>query len=406
MKMPFQFYEFFAGAGLVRFGLGRDWRCLWANDIDPRKAEVYAANFGAPGFVLGDVAQLDQADLPQGADMAWASFPCQDLSLAGWRRGMSAERSGTFWAFWRIMQGLFDRGDRPPLIVVENVPGLLYGENIAGLCEAFAALEMQFGALLLDARWFLPQSRARVFIVAVDYRVDVRKFLDPWPYEKPWFPNPIWSAQRSLSQRLGGLWRWWRLPPPPASEASVADLIEDSPTKVEWHDSETTERLIGLMSAQNLAKLEKARANKSRAVGFLYKRTRSDGQRAEIRFDGVAGCLRTPEGGSSRQTLIVVEGGKVQSRLLSPREAARLMGAPDSFKLPGSYNDAYRAMGDGVAVPVITWLSQRLLNPLARLCRRAPAEIRGHSEPLDQRRLTSERRSVEGMAARWEACRK
>ena len=88
-------------------------------------------------------------------------------------------------------------------------------------------------------------------------------------------------------------------------------------------------------------------------------------QRAEIRFDQVSGCLRTPVGGSSRQLIVVVDGPSVRSRLLSPREAARLMGVPDAYPLPKSYNDAYHVFGDGVAVPVVSWLSENLLAPLA-----------------------------------------
>jgi DNA (cytosine-5)-methyltransferase 1 len=90
-------------------------------------------------------------------------------------------------------------------------------------------------------------------------------------------------------------------------------------------------------------------------------------QRAEVRFDEIAGCLRTPGGGSSRQTIIVVHGNKVRSRLLSPREAARLMGLPDEYVLPKNYNDAYRLMGDGVAVPVVSHLSRYLLEPLVQI---------------------------------------
>jgi DNA (cytosine-5)-methyltransferase 1 len=89
-------------------------------------------------------------------------------------------------------------------------------------------------------------------------------------------------------------------------------------------------------------------------------------QRAEVRFDDVAGCLRTPGGGSSRQTLLVVHGDFVRSRLLSPREAARLMGLPDTYKLPGRYNDAYHLAGDGLVVPAVSFLSEHLLEPLAR----------------------------------------
>ena len=87
-------------------------------------------------------------------------------------------------------------------------------------------------------------------------------------------------------------------------------------------------------------------------------------QRAEVRFDGISGCLRTPVGGSSRQTVIVVEKGRVRTRLLSPREAARLMGVPDSYPLPSAYNDAYHVFGDGVAVPAVSWLESHLLCPL------------------------------------------
>src|SRR5262249_10297894 len=124
-----------------------------------------------------------------------------------------------------------------------------------------------------------------------------------------------------------------------------------------------TNYLLSLMNGTNLEKVQAAKRGGGRHIGFLYKRIRDGVQRAEIRFDGIAGCLRTPKGGSSRQTVVIVEDGKVRSRLLSPREAARLMGVPDSFRLPKKYNDAYKAMGDGVAVPVVNWLSVHLLEP-------------------------------------------
>jgi DNA (cytosine-5)-methyltransferase 1 len=87
-------------------------------------------------------------------------------------------------------------------------------------------------------------------------------------------------------------------------------------------------------------------------------------QRAEVRFDDLSGCLRTPVGGSSRQSIIIVEGKSVRSRLLSPREAARLMGLPDSYKLPQNYNEAYHLAGDGVVVPVVRFLAANILEPL------------------------------------------
>jgi DNA (cytosine-5)-methyltransferase 1 len=90
------FLEFFAGAGLVRLALDPTWQVKWANDIDPKKFEVYRHNFTEKNFVLGDVAAVKAKDLPVPVHMAWMSFPCQDLPLAGWRRGMTAARSETF----------------------------------------------------------------------------------------------------------------------------------------------------------------------------------------------------------------------------------------------------------------------------------------------------------------------
>ena len=121
---------------------------MWANDIDPKKASVYRRNFGDSRFELGDVAKFSASDLPNHTQLAWASFPCQDISLAGWQRGLSADRSGTFWAFWKIMRSQFDSGQRPPIIVIENVVGLIYGDTFTGLCEALALGELRTHLLL------------------------------------------------------------------------------------------------------------------------------------------------------------------------------------------------------------------------------------------------------------------
>ena len=99
-------------------------------------------------------------------------------------------------------------------------------------------------------------------------------------------------------------------------------------------------------------------------VATGYKRTRAGNQVLEVRFDGLAGCLRTPEGGSSRQLLIMKRYGKISTRLLTVRETARLMGAPEEFVIPGGYNDGYKAMGDAVAAPVAEYLGQHLLRKL------------------------------------------
>jgi DNA (cytosine-5)-methyltransferase 1 len=73
--MTGRYYEFFAGGGMARAGLGPEWVSLFANDFDPKKAASYAANWGDRHLAVGDVARLSPANLPGSADLAWASFP-------------------------------------------------------------------------------------------------------------------------------------------------------------------------------------------------------------------------------------------------------------------------------------------------------------------------------------------
>ncbi|HLH43213.1 MAG TPA: DNA cytosine methyltransferase [Bryobacteraceae bacterium] len=366
------FYEFFAGGGLARAGLGDRWECLFANDIDTKKGASYEANWGRERLKVEDVGKLTTADLPGRADLAWASFPCQDLSLAGDYAGLKSERSGTFWPFWRLMEALAEEGRAPAMVVLENVCGALTshgGKDFAAIGDALAYGGYRFGAMVIDAVRFVPQSRPRLFIVAMRKERGLPENL-VLPEAGPlWHPENLVRAFEKLSERSKDAWVWWSLPAPPARKLRFADVIEDEPQGVSWHTREETERLISLMSPINRKKLEQATRMGKRMVGGIYKRTRQDEnggrvQRAEIRFDDVAGCLRTPVGGSSRQIIMIVEGKKVRTRLLAPREAARLMGLPDAYKLPANYNDAYHLAGDGVVVPVVRFLAAHLLEPL------------------------------------------
>jgi DNA (cytosine-5)-methyltransferase 1 len=155
---------------------------------------------------------------------------------------------------------------------------------------------------------------------------------------------------------------------PLARNSTFADLIEEEPTAVKWHAAAHTNYILNLMSPLNRKKVSDAIRTGLRAVGAVYRRTRPDEngikrQRAEVRFDDVAGCLRTPAGGSSRQVILVIEGKTVRSRLLSPREAARLMGLDDDYVLPERYNRAYHVCGDGVCVPVVRYIAEHILEP-------------------------------------------
>ncbi len=374
-----RFYEFFAGGGMARAGLGDGWDCLFANDFDPMKARVYRDNWdGGKDLLVEDINKVEPAHLPAQADLVWASFPCQDLSLAGNYNGIGhwqdkeQTRSGTFWPFWRLMRGLMDEGRAPKLIVLENVYGALTsneGKDFAAIGSAFSGAGYRFGAMVIDARHFVPQSRPRVFVVSVRRDVSIPAHMLSSKPVAPWHPEGMLEAHKGLTKEAKKGWIWWSLPQPAARQKNFADLIEENPVGVKWDTDAQTKRLLSMMSEVNMAKVHQAQKSGKRIVGGVYKRTRIDEngnkvQRAEVRFDDVAGCLRTPAGGSSRQHILLVEGKEVRSRLISPREAARLMGLPDTYKLPSNYNDAYHVAGDGVAVPAVHHLAKSIFEPI------------------------------------------
>lgn len=366
------FYEFFAGAGMARAGLGLGWNCLFANDFDHKKGMTYQANWGTSGELkVGDIKQVKVADLPGHADLVWGSFPCQDLSLAGGGAGLKGERSGTFYPFWDVVNGLIADNRAPRIIALENVCGTLTshsGKDFKAICDTFAKAGYRHGALVIDAALFVPQSRPRLFFIGVRDDVEIAPHLiAPGPIE-PFHTRGLRNAFNGISGGAKRKWLWWNVPTPAHRNTTFADLIEEHPESVVWHTAPETANLVGMMSSIHLAKLEAAKRSGRRMVGCVYRRTRvEDGkkvQRAEIRFDDVAGCLRTPSGGSSRQVIVVVDGERVRSRLISARETARLMGLDDRYRLPKNYNEAYHLTGDGVAVPVVRHLAQHVFEPL------------------------------------------
>jgi DNA (cytosine-5)-methyltransferase 1 len=376
--------EFFAGSGLVQTGLASDFKSIWANDNSEKKRETFIANHGDETFHLGDIKHVRGRDIPA-ADLAWASFPCQDLSLAGNLTGMGeGTRSGLFWEWIRILWELREEGKLPPVLAAENVTGFIVadeGKHFKEACGALKDLGYRVGAVTLNASAFVPQSRPRAFLIAVRDGVDLTGLIQPSPSQA--FHSL--ALVRSVKALNDPMWVWWSLPLPVEPVPAFSELCDrDAP----FDSAEQTEKLCTMLSPLNKKKLDALKKLGTFFAGTAYRRTRPDEygqkvQRLEIRFDGLAGCLRTPDGGSSRQTVIIVDKGVVRSRLITIRECARLMGAPDSYKVEGSYNDGYRAMGDAVAVPVTRWLAQHLLGPLAN-------RATGRNQKLGSRRKESQ----------------
>jgi DNA (cytosine-5)-methyltransferase 1 len=354
--------EFFAGIGLMRLGLERAGiATCWANDIEPDKRDLYVAQFGSDEFVLGDIRDIDGKDVPT-AELATASFPCTDLSLAGNRKGLgvaAAPRgqdggSSMFWEFARVLGGMGDR--RPGTVLLENVLGFASSHGGKDLREAVARLnELGYSCdlLTIDARRFVPQSRPRMFIVGLSDVSDADAF-------DALADRPRW-VHRFVRDNSEARVHARRLPPLPQGPTSLAGIVESPDAEgVEWWDDHRIERFTASLSPVQVERLAALRASPGPAWRTAYRRTRHGTAVWEIRADSIAGCLRTARGGSSKQALVEVGDGDVRVRWMTPREYARLMGAPD-FKLEARRNQALFGFGDAVCVPVVTWLCDNYL---------------------------------------------
>ncbi|MBW1778869.1 MAG: DNA cytosine methyltransferase, partial [Deltaproteobacteria bacterium] len=209
--------NFFAGSGLVVEGLKSFFETVWANDICEKKAKVFCANHNKKIFHIGPIENVLGADLPSAA-LSWGSFPCQDLSLAGNLGGLSCSRSGLVWHWLRVMDELLLK---PPLAVAENVTGLVSGakgKHYRTLHNALLKRGYRVGAVMIDASHWVPQSRKRVFVIAVDAKIATDRFETDRP---TWcHPSYIAKAAKGLNNLI-----WWNLPEPPERKINLEDLI-------------------------------------------------------------------------------------------------------------------------------------------------------------------------------------
>jgi DNA (cytosine-5)-methyltransferase 1 len=352
--------EFFAGIGLVRLALKHaGWTTVFANDNDPQKIEMYASNFGMNGFDTRSVLALGREDIPECA-IATASFPCNDLSLAGARKGLAGSHSGTFWAFKEILEEMKKR--RPPLVLLENVPGFLTshgGADLAAVIKALNNLGYACDPFMIDAANFVPHSRARLFIIGKQgcTRTDtahIDETLRP----------PVLVDFIKKHNELD--WNIRSLPQIKPTKSQLTDILEEpGDDDPRWWNQTRAEYFLNQLSSAHLkvAKLMILQDHFTYATAF--RRMRNERSTAELRFDGIAGCLRTPRGGSARQILLKAGCGKYMVRLLTPRECARLQGVPDDeYKIDVTDNRALFGFGDAVCVSVVEWIARNYLNPL------------------------------------------
>jgi DNA (cytosine-5)-methyltransferase 1 len=364
---PRTFAEFFAGIGLMRMGLERQgWKIRYANDIDEQKLEMYRDQFPDANshFSLKDIHRVSAREVPQ-ITLATASFPCNDLSLAGARAGLAGKESSAFWGFIAFLEGRRALGMLPRLVLLENVAGFLtshHGNDFYKALEALNRLGYSVDAFFLDALRFTPQSRRRLFVVGMDADVAGAETLEVEESEL----RPA-ALVRFIAEHPQLHWKLRRLPePPPAGRVKLETIVEELPDDAgEWWSEERNQYLFNQMSARHQESLRVLMAQQQWSYGAVFRRMRNGTSMAELRTDGIAGCLRTPRGGSGRQILVKAGFGTFRARLVTPREAARLMGA-DDFCIKVSLNQALFGFGDAVCVPAVSWIARHYLNPTLR----------------------------------------
>ena len=336
--------EFFAGIGLVRKALELSgWKVSYANDISKTKRKMYAANFDARDFDLRDIREVKGTNVPT-VDVATASFPCIDLSLAGKHNGLDGASSGLLWQFLRVIEEMKNR--RPRYLLIENVPNFLKSKNgtdLATTIETINNLGYSSDIILADAKWHLPQSRRRLFIIS--WVKELQLEYTDW-YESDMRPRALINfVEGNRDLDLNPL----PLIPPTRKQVNICSIVEKiANTDTRWWDPPRISRFLQELSTRNEAKLKTMKGRNSPTWGTAYRRTRSGRSAWEIRVDGIAGCLRTASGGSSKQALVEVDSDEPKVRWMTPIEYSRLQGA-NEYRIPESVSNNQALFGFGDA---------------------------------------------------------
>ncbi len=259
------------------------WTTVWANDLDEKKWEMYRANFndGACEFVLGDVHAVNGQDIPD-IDLATASFPCNDLSLAGSRHGLAGTQSSAFWGFVDALKGMGRR--RPTLVLLENVAGFLTSNDGHDFRDALLALnELGYAvdAFIVDAARFVPQSRQRLFVVGSKTKLE--RLQEPSKMLLQAEVRPAVLADFIfMNPEID--WSLRNLPSLPFATNRLQDVIEDVPMNSElWWSKERCEYLLNQMSARHRAEADRMIAGVKWSYGTVFRRVRKGRSMGELR---------------------------------------------------------------------------------------------------------------------------
>ena len=305
MGKPFTFIDLFAGIGGMRLAFKKNGgTCVFSSEWDKFAQQTYSENFHETP--AGDIRSIKESDIPP-HDILLAGFPCQPFSHAGLKMGFEDTRGTLFFDIARII-----KFHKPKLVLLENVKGFLShdkGNTFKVVKATLEDLGYEVHSQVLNAKDFgLPQNRERIYIVGIN-----RKRTNSVPFTFP----------RS-----------------PKKQTFVGEILEKSvPEKYTISDR---------LWSGHQRRLEEHRA---RGNGFGYsifnsKSTHTSTISARYYKDG--------------SEILIAQRNK-NPRKITPREAARLQGFPESFRIPVSDAQAYRQFGNSVAVPVVSAIAKRMV---------------------------------------------
>ncbi len=303
--MKFAFVDLFAGTGGIRLPFDElGGTCVMSSEWDKFAQQTYEANFGEKPF--GDICKIDEKKVPK-CNLILGGFPCQPFSNAGLKKGFEDTRGTMFFEIARII-----KEKKPEILFLENVKGFKNhdkGNTFKTIAGVLDELGYNLSAQVLNAKDFgVPQNRERFYMI-------------------------------SLRRDKFGKDTFFKFPEPPKTKTRLGDILEkDVPEKYTISDK--------LWAGHQRRKKE----HQAKGNGFGYCLFNEDSEYTSTI------SARYHKDGSE---ILIEQKGK-NPRKLTPREAARLQGYPEDFKIVVSDCQAYHQFGNAVAVPVIRALANAL----------------------------------------------
>ena len=340
---PFRFIDLFAGVGGIRMAFeGIGGRCVFTSEWDSYAQKTYAENYRRDGHAInGDITQIDAKDVPD-HDVLLAGFPCQPFSIAGVSKknalgrahGFSDETQGTL--FFDVCRVIDEK--QPRAFLLENVKNLTShdkGRTFDVIKRSLDELGYDIACRVVDGAHFVPQHRERILIVGFRRDLCVQFDWDALP-----LPGKGKHTLGEILHRTDG------------SEPLLAwdgDKYFDHTGRKVPDKYTLTPRLWEYL--QNYAAKHKAKGN-GFGFGLVFPNSVTRTLSARYYKDG--------------SEILVYQGEGKNPRRLTPRECARLMGFPDSFRIPVSDTQAYKQFAGEVVVPVIEAAAKLMASSLAK----------------------------------------